>query len=132
MKHLKSHADEKGLKFLSSPFSLEAVEILKEVDIYAWKIASGEVNNEQMMDSIAETGKEIYLSTGMSTIKEIDKAVKKFKKIISYCASMYFNVSTPAEKIGLNLLKYFKRDINVMLVYLITQELYTLQYLLLR
>ena len=72
---LKSHADEVGVKFISSPFSLEAVELLKKVGVYAWKIASGEVNNDEILDSIAETGLDIYLSTGMSTIEEVDRAV---------------------------------------------------------
>src|SRR6185503_16257700 len=42
---LKRHADERGLKFVSSPFSVEAVELLKRVGVAAWKIASGEVSN---------------------------------------------------------------------------------------
>ena len=42
---LKKHADERGLKFLSSPFSVEAVELLTRVGVAAWKVASGEVSN---------------------------------------------------------------------------------------
>ena len=109
-KDLKKHADGKGLKFLSSPFSLEAVEILKEVGVYAWKIASGEVNNDELLDSIAETGLEIFLSTGMSRINEIDRAVERIqnkglKVTVLQCTSMY---PTPKEKIGLNLLSFFR------------------------
>ena len=44
-KGLKKHAEEKGLIFLSSPFSSEAVEILERIGVSAWKVASGEVNN---------------------------------------------------------------------------------------
>jgi len=107
---LKKHADGEGLKFLSSPFSLEAVEILKEVGVHAWKIASGEVNNDEILDSIAETGLEIFLSTGMSRIDEIDKAVERIqnkglKVTVLQCTSMY---PTPKEKIGLNLLGFFR------------------------
>src|SRR5262245_27728030 len=40
---LKQHAQERGLQFLSSPFSVEAVELLKRVGVAAWKVASGEV-----------------------------------------------------------------------------------------
>jgi len=107
---LKMHADDVGLKFMSSPFSLEAVELLKEVGVYAWKIASGEVNNNEMLDSIAETGLDIYLSTGMSTLEEIDRAVESINKkgipvTVLQCTSMY---PTPPEKIGLNLLNIFR------------------------
>src|ERR1043166_8013571 len=45
---LKQHADEKGLLFLSSPFSLEAVELLTRVGVPAWKIASGELAGARM------------------------------------------------------------------------------------
>ena len=78
-KELKNHSDEVGLKFMSSPFSLEAVELLIKVGVHAWKIASGELNSDEVLDSLAETGKEIYLSTGMSSIAEIDRSVKKIK-----------------------------------------------------
>src|SRR5579883_3362744 len=51
---LKEHATEKGLKFLSSPFSIEAVELLGRIGVSAWKIASGEFNNLPMLDRILE------------------------------------------------------------------------------
>jgi N-acetylneuraminate synthase len=95
---------------MSSPFSLKAVGLLKKVGVYAWKIASGEVNNNEMLDSIAETGKEVYLSTGMSTIAEIDRSIeiikgKNLPLTVLQCTSMY---PTPPEKIGLNMLGYFR------------------------
>jgi len=108
---LKDHTTEVGLKFMSSPFSLEAVELLKKVGVYAWKIASGEVNNNQILDSIAETGQEIYLSTGMSTIEEIDKSVNRIKEkglplTVVQCTSMY---PTLPKKLGLNMLSFFRK-----------------------
>src|SRR6266540_6446215 len=47
---LKMHAEEQSLKFLSSPFSMEAVELLARVGVSAWKVASGEVSNPGMFD----------------------------------------------------------------------------------
>src|SRR5262249_34279615 len=73
---LKQHAEERGLLFLISPFSLEAVELLSRVGVAAWKIASGEVSNTPMFTRIAETRLPIFLSTGMSPLAEIDKAVR--------------------------------------------------------
>ena len=107
---IKNHCDKVGLKFMSSPFSIYAVNLLKELDVFAWKIASGEINNYEMIDSIAETNKEIFISTGMSTIDEIDKSIRKIKEknvpfTILQCTSMY---PTPPEKIGLNILNFFK------------------------
>jgi N,N'-diacetyllegionaminate synthase len=108
---LREHATDKGLKFLSSPFSLEAVELLKRVGVAAWKIASGEFNNTVMLDSILETRLPILLSTGMSRLAEIDAAVARIRPnaaslTLMQCTSEY---PCPPEKVGLNLLQVFRR-----------------------
>lgn len=107
---LKEHAERRGLIFLSSPFSIEAVELLKRVGVAAWKVASGEVTNPLMLEAMAETGLPILLSTGMSTLQEIDEAVARIRKknlpfAILQCTSMY---PTPPEKIGLNMIPFFR------------------------
>ncbi len=107
---LKEHAEKRGLLFLSSPFSLEAVELLKKVGVAAWKVASGEVTNPLMLDAMAETGLPILLSTGMSTLQEIDEAVARIREkglpfAVLQCTSMY---PTPPEKIGLNMIPFFR------------------------
>jgi len=108
---LKRHADEKGLKFLSSPFSIEAVELLMNVGLAGWKIASGEVSNTPMVERIAATGLPILLSTGMSPLCETDAAVEWVQKrrlplAVLQCTSLY--PCTP-EKIGLNLIPFFRK-----------------------
>jgi N-acetylneuraminate synthase len=107
---LKQHADDVGLKFISSPFSIEAVELLARVGVAAWKVASGEVNNTSMFERMAETGLPFILSTGMSPLSEIDAAVEKVKSkrvplTLLQCTSMY---PTPAEKVGLNMIPFFR------------------------
>jgi N-acetylneuraminate synthase len=107
---LKRHADERGLKFLSSPFSVGAVELLTRVGVLAWKIASGEVSNEPMFERVVATGLPIFLSTGMSPIAEIDSAVERVKAhgsplTVLQCTSAY---PCPPEKVGLNLLRFFR------------------------
>src|SRR5439155_15677908 len=47
---LRAHADDRGLRFYSSPFSLEAVELLARVGVAGWKVASGEVANAPMLE----------------------------------------------------------------------------------
>lgn len=108
---LKRHADERGLLFLSSPFSIEAVDLLARVGVAAWKIASGEVSNTPMLERIASTGKPVFLSTGMSTLDEIDRAVALVKAhdlqlTVMQCASMY---PCLPENIGLNMLRLFRK-----------------------
>lgn len=108
---LKKHADERGLLFLSSPFSLQAFELLSRIGVAAWKVASGEVTNQQMLDQMIASRLPILLSTGMSPINEIDSLVERISKAkssyaILQCTSMY---PTPPEKLGINLIPYFQQ-----------------------
>src|SRR5262245_57498592 len=73
---LKTHASEKGLLFFSSPFSPEAVDLLTNIGVAAWKIASGEVGNISLFETMADTGLPFLISTGMSTWAEIDVAIE--------------------------------------------------------
>lgn len=66
--------------FLCTPFSLKAVEILENLNVKAYKIASGEVTNLPLLKKIYSTGKFTLISTGMSNFSEIDNAIKIFKK----------------------------------------------------
>jgi N,N'-diacetyllegionaminate synthase len=107
---LKKHADACGLKFLSSPFSVEAVDLLSRIGVGAWKVASGEISNLPMFERIATTGLPIILSTGMSPLSEIDAAVGRVKAAglpltLLQCTSAY---PCPPEKIGLNLISFFR------------------------
>ena len=107
---LKRHADERGLLFLSSPFSVEAVELLSRVGVAGWKIASGELNNKPLLDHIAATGLPIILSTGMSPLEEIDRAVEwirayKLPFAVLQCTTAY---PCPPESIGLNMIAAFQ------------------------
>ena len=63
---LAEHARERGILFLSSPFSIQAVELLERIGMPLWKIASGETSNAMLLDRILDTGKPVLLSTGMS------------------------------------------------------------------
>ena len=107
---LKKHSDERGLIFLSSPFSEEAVDLLLRVGIAAWKVASGELGNTPMLERMAEADLPVLLSTGMSPLEEIDAAVEGFlqkgvKVAVLQCTSTY---PTPPEKIGLNMIPSFR------------------------
>lgn len=107
---LADHARERGLFFFSSPFSPEAVSLLTEVNVPAWKIASGEVNNRQLFGRILETRLPVLLSTGMSTIQEIDMAARQVmdagvELMVMQCTTAY---PCPPEKIGLNMIPFFR------------------------
>jgi len=110
---LADHARERDLLFLSSPFSLEAVELLERVGVPAWKIASGEVSNAPLLRCVGETGKPVLLSSGMSDWSELDDAVETVREAnpdvelaVLQCTSAY---PVAAEDVGLNVLGELQR-----------------------
>ena len=109
-RELKDHAEKRGLLFFSSPFSLEAVELLLRLGVGAWKIASGEVGRTATFERMAATGLPFYVSTGMSGLTEIDAAVRmiqarKLPLVLMQCTTAY---PCPPEKVGLNLIGLFR------------------------
>lgn len=77
---LKEYIESKGMIFISTPFSRAAADRLRQWDVPAYKIGSGECNNYPLLEHIASFGKPIILSTGMNTIESIAKAVSIFEK----------------------------------------------------
>lgn len=107
---LKRHAEEKKLEFLSSPFSIEAARLLQRIGMKTWKVASGEVANSQLFRYMVETRLPVMLSTGMSSMEEIDSAVARVQAAglplaVMQCTSAY---PCPPEKVGLNMLEMFR------------------------
>jgi N-acetylneuraminate synthase len=103
---LAAHAGERGLLFLSSPFSLEAVDLLERLGMRMWKVASGEIGNVAMLDRVVATGRPVILSSGMSDLAELDAAVARVKAAgvplaVLQCTTAY---PCPPERVGLNLL----------------------------
>jgi sialic acid synthase SpsE len=78
-KMLQKYCKELKILFLSTPFSIEAIDRLEKMKIPAYKIGSGELTNIPFLTKISQTKKPVILSTGMSTMNEIREAVKIFK-----------------------------------------------------
>lgn len=102
---ISKHCEDVGVGFLSSPFSLEAVDLLETVNVSLYKIPSGEVTNSPLLERISKTGKPIYLSSGMSNWSELDQAVSILKSggplTIMQCTSAYPCAPT---SVGLNVI----------------------------
>jgi len=103
---LARHAEERGLIFLSSPFSREAVDLLERVGVPAWKVGAGEIPHLDLIETIAKTGKPVLLSNGLCTWDELDAAVACARDHhapfgVYQCTSAY---PCPPDKIGLNVL----------------------------
>lgn len=107
---LKAHSDDRGLLFLSSPFSMAALELLQRIGVAGWKIPSGEINNPHLLEAMGVSGQPIMISTGMSPWEEIDKAVELVRGFdvplaVLQCTSMY---PCPPEQVGLNVIQEFR------------------------
>jgi len=108
---LKQHAEKRGLLFLSSPFSVAAVELLRRLGVKGWKIGSGETNNLLLLEAIAAGREPVLLSTGMSYFSEVDRSVAFLRDsgspvLLMQCTNRY---PCPPEKLGLNLIPEYQR-----------------------
>ncbi len=107
---LFDHAKQKKLEFLSSPFSVKALNMLDDIGISAWKFGAGEIFNTELLEAALKTGKPILISTGLSTWTDIDLYVTKVKKsgndfAIFQCTTAY---PSKADMIDISLIKEFK------------------------
>jgi N-acetylneuraminate synthase len=107
---LAEHCRERDVLFISSPFSIEAVDLLERIGQPVWKIPSGETSNAQLLDRVLQTGVPVLLSTGMSPLAEIDAAVARVKSRgvpvgVFQCTTAY---PCPPERIGLNLIPEYR------------------------
>jgi N-acetylneuraminate synthase len=108
---LARHASERGLLFLSSAFSFEAVDLLERIGVPAWKVGAGETTNLPMIGRMAGTGKPVLLSSGMSTWQDLDCAVAAVRVAgapvaVLQCTTMY---PCPPEKTGVNVMAEIRR-----------------------
>jgi N,N'-diacetyllegionaminate synthase len=103
---LAKHAAEKNLVFLSSAFSVAAVEMLKRLGLAAWKVGSGEVGTRDLLDAMLAAGGPILLSTGMSTYAEIGKVVNQLRSAGAELALFQCTTRYPVslEEVGLNVI----------------------------
>jgi sialic acid synthase SpsE len=79
-RELQRYVTEKGMEFISTPFSRAAADRLRKMDIPAYKIGSGECNNYPLLRHLSSFGKPIILSTGMNSIESIRKTVAIFEE----------------------------------------------------
>jgi len=86
---------ERGVAFLSTPFSPEEVDLLERLGVGAHKVASMDVNHPLLLRKIGSTGKPVLLSTGMATLGEVEAAVATLREAgagevcLLHCVSIY-------------------------------------------
>ncbi len=114
-KELKKYTEGKGLIFLCTPWDKESLRFLERLNLYAYKIASADLTNLDLIKEVCKTKKVILLSTGMSNEKEIYNTVKfikskKVKLVLLHTNSTY---PTPIKDINLNYIDHLKSKFKV-------------------
>ncbi len=100
---LAAYCKEKGIDFICSPFDEGSVDALEVVGVPAYKVASSECNHIPLIEHIAKKMKPIILSTGISSLGEIEDAVNAIRKYHDQIIIMHTIVTYPAEIAGTNL-----------------------------
>jgi N,N'-diacetyllegionaminate synthase len=112
---LKAQCEARGVEFLSSPFSSEAVELLEQVGVSRYKIPSGEITNLPLLELIARTGKPVLLSSGMSSWQELDAAVNTVIRRHDRLTVLQCTTEYPCayEHVGLNVMLEMRKRYNL-------------------
>ena len=111
---LARHAEDKKLVFLSSPFSIEAVEMLAKLGVPAWKIGSGEFWSDGLLSAIKDSEKPLLISTGMSDWAELEAMATgliddQYPFGMLQCTSRY---PVSLEDVGLNVIEEIRKKIS--------------------
>jgi N-acetylneuraminate synthase len=111
---LKEYVESKGMIFLSTPFSRAAADRLKRMNVLAYKIGSGEMNNYPLLNHIASFGKPMIVSTGMNNIESVRKAVNILEKHgVQYALLHTTNLyPTPPELVRLGAMQELQREFS--------------------
>jgi sialic acid synthase SpsE len=109
---LQAYTRERGITWLSTPFSREAADHLHDLDVPAYKIGSGECNNLPLIDHIAAFGRPLILSTGMNDLDSVRASVEVIRDhgvpyALLHCTSLY---PTPRDKVRLGALAQLREE----------------------
>ena len=121
-KKLIKYCNAKGIMFLSSPFDHDSIDLLNELGLKIYKIPSGEITNLPYLRSIGSLAKQVILSTGVSTLKEVgdalailvDSGTKKENITVLHANTMY---PTPMEDVNLNAMLTIQKEFSVSIGY---------------
>ena len=121
-KKLINYCNDKNILFMSSPFDHDSIDLLDELGLKIFKIPSGEITNLPYLRHIGLLAKQVILSTGMSTLKEvgdalsilIDNGTKKEDITVLHANTMY---PTPMEDVNLNAILTIQKEFNVAVGY---------------
>jgi N,N'-diacetyllegionaminate synthase len=94
---LSEFGDQEGIEFMSTPFFLEAVDVLENAGVQRYKIASGDITFQPLLEKVGATGKPVILSTGGSSLRDIESALEWLTKSGSKVTLLHCVVSYPPQ-----------------------------------
>jgi N,N'-diacetyllegionaminate synthase len=119
-KRLIKHCNEIGIRFLSSPFDMQSADLLERMELPIFKVPSGEITNIPFLQHIARKGKPIILSTGMSTLGEVEEAVRVLQDAgakeltLLHCVTEY---PTPYDEVNLRAMQTLRQAFGLPIGY---------------
>lgn len=117
---LNNYCKAKNIQFLSTAFDFDSIDFLSSLDMNVWKIPSGEITNLPYLIKIANLGKDVILSTGMSTMEDIQNALSVLKTngagniTVLHCTTEY---PAPFTDVNLKAMLTIKDEFNVNIGY---------------
>jgi N-acetylneuraminate synthase/sialic acid synthase len=100
---LQAHAHEVGITFFATAFDFESADLLAELDVPAFKFASGDIRNTPLLRYVAAFGKPMILSTGGAELEDVDRAVDAILPINDRLCVLQCTAAYPADTDDLNL-----------------------------
>jgi len=116
---LRDHCNKRGIIFLTTPFDEVSLDSLDNLDLPAYKIASTDLTNLPFLKKVAKKGKPLFLSTGMSYLEEVEKALEEIypyntKVVLLQCSANY---PIRDDEANLNVLNTYKSNFDILLGY---------------
>lgn len=111
-KEIQRYCGEKGIAWFASCWDLDSVDFMEQFLTPCYKVASASVTDQALLNKIKDTGKPIILSTGMSTMEEVQQAVAVFdqeKLIITHCTSTY---PCPPPELNLRVIQTYLKEFS--------------------
>ena len=111
---LKKYAKKIDIDFFATPFDLNSVKFLSELNMPAYKIASADLKNTILQTEIAKLNKPIILSTGGGNIEDVKRAVRNISKFNNNLAILHCTASYPVEikDMNLNVINTYKKEFS--------------------
>ncbi|MCK6640139.1 MAG: N-acetylneuraminate synthase [Bacteroidia bacterium] len=116
---LKEYCAKRNILFLITPFDEDSLKELEEIGVEAYKIASTDTTNLPFLKKVAQTGKPVFFSTGMSYMDEVKTAVEEIGRINPQLVILHCTANYPIrnDEVNLNVINTFRKEFDALIGY---------------